>query len=272
MRKLPAALLLCACGGLEPAPPGPCLSVRRQPARVVCPSRPQLTGPDVSSYSGAVDWSRVRAAGHALALARVSDGLAVTDARFAANWAGMRAAGLVRGAYQHFRPGLSPLAQAEGFLAQVAAAGGFQPGDLPPVLDLEVTGGLAPAAMRAAVQTWLDAVEAATGRPPLIYTAAFMEPALGPGFGRYPLWVANHGVGCPLVPAGWRGWRLWQYTSAGACPGLVGPADLNAFEGTVEELQAWAGGEGPGQDAPDAGPEVDDADPGADDVQGRCSR
>jgi lysozyme len=126
--------------------------------------------------------------------------------------------------------------------------------------------------MRVAVQAWLDAVEAATGRPPLIYTAAFMEPALGPGFGRYPLWVANHGAGCPLVPAGWRGWRLWQYTSSGSCPGLVGPADLNAFEGTLEELRAWAGGASPGQDAPDAGPEVDDADPGTDDVQGRCSR
>ena len=52
--------------------------------------------------------------------------------------------------------------------------------DLPLVLDVEVTGGQSPATIRAAAQTWLDLVEAGTGKRPLIYSyASFLEDNLG---------------------------------------------------------------------------------------------
>ena len=72
-----------------------------------------LEGIDVSAYQGAIDWRAVARAGKKFAFIRVSDGAAYTDPRFASNWAGARAAGLTRGAYQFFRPTESPLAQAD---------------------------------------------------------------------------------------------------------------------------------------------------------------
>jgi lysozyme len=231
----------CACAEASSPAPQPCLASQRQAVTQVCPGGSVVSGLDVSSYTGPVDWPRVRAAGHAFAFARVSDGTAHLDSRFAGHWRGLRQAGLVRGAYQFFRPAQDPKAQAALLLERLAAAGGLAPGDLPPVLDLEVTDGLSDAAVRAAAQAWLDAVEAATGRPPLLYTAAFMAPVLGGGFGRYPLWVANFDAPCPALPDAWVAWRFWQHTSAGSSPGVAGEVDLDVFDGAREELQAWAG-------------------------------
>jgi len=49
--------------------------------------------------------------------------------------------------------------------------GGLRPGDLPPVLDVETTDGENSEAIVAGIRTWINAVEARTGRRPLIYTA-----------------------------------------------------------------------------------------------------
>jgi lysozyme len=238
--------LLAACVPPEPGP-WQCVASRRQAVTRVCPGPALVTGLDVSVHEGPVDWARVKAEGHAFGLARVSDGLAFPDGRFEANWRGLRAAGLVRGAYQYFRPGAPVQAQVDLLLERVAAAGGLEPGDLPPVLDLEATDGLPAEGVRAAARAWLDAVEAATGRPPLVYTAAFMAPVLGTGFGRYPLWVANHGASCPALPEGWSRWRFWQYTAVGRSAGVGGPVDLDVFDGPLEALLAWSGA------APDGG-------------------
>jgi hypothetical protein len=55
-------------------------------------------------------------------------------------------------------------------------------GDLPPVLDVEVSGEQSPSAIAAAMQQWLNAVQQNLGRTPIIYTAAgFWNTALGAG-------------------------------------------------------------------------------------------
>src|SRR5579871_5288706 len=71
-----------------------------------------VEGIDVSYYDGNVSWSSVRASGRQFAIARVSDGTGFMDPKFAANWSGIKAAGMVRGVYQFFRPEDDAVAQA----------------------------------------------------------------------------------------------------------------------------------------------------------------
>src|SRR6185437_1931819 len=89
-----------------------------------------------------IDWAAARAGGVAFAFARVADGVDVVDPAFGESWPGMKAAGVIRGAYQFFRPGEDPLAQAAVFLREIEARGGLHQGDLPPALDLEVADGM----------------------------------------------------------------------------------------------------------------------------------
>ena len=207
----------------------------------VCSGSSTVEGIDVSYYQGAVDWPAVKRAGKVFAIARVSDGTRVRDTQFARNWRNMKAAGLVRGVYQFFRPAQDPTEQANLLIEQVRAAGGFEASDLPPVIDVESQDGVSAATLQARMHTWLQRVEAATGQRPIIYTANFMSSLVGNGFTAYPLWVANYGATCPLMPSNWAQWKFWQYSSTGRVAGISGNVDVNKWNGTLAQLQAFAG-------------------------------
>src|SRR5438132_535368 len=84
----------------------------------------------------------------------------------------------------------------------------------------------------------LERIEAATGRKPIIYTAAFMGGHIGNGFASYPLWVANYGATCPLMPANWTHYVAWQYTSTGGVPGVPSTnVDHDIWNGDVASLE-----------------------------------
>ena len=197
------------------------------------PSR--LTGIDVSHFQGHVDWDAVKAAGCAFAFAKATEGAGVTDPYFAANWAAMKAAGLLRGAYHFYRAQQPAEQQAAHFLSTVQ----FEPGDLPPVLDIEVNDGVTGQSLVGGVQTWLDAVEPVAGVTPIIYTAAsFWDTHLGDQFGAYPLWIAHY-TNAPApspLPVGWTVWTFWQYSQSLGIGGVNGPADHDYFNGSLGDL------------------------------------
>ena len=231
----------------------------------VCSKGPTVAGVDVSYYQGNVDWTAVKKAGKAFAIARVSDGTGFTDPDFQKNWKGMKAAGLIRGVYQFFRPNQDPIAQADLLLSELKAAGGLETDDLQPVMDMEVSGGLGPSAIQANMQKWLTYVEGKTGRKPIIYTAAFMSGNVGTGFVKYPLWVANYGVSCPTMPSNWTQWVMWQSGSTGSVAGISGNVDVNVFNGTLADLKKFIDPTPPV--APDAGAPPSDAGSGGRDAQ-----
>jgi GH25 family lysozyme M1 (1,4-beta-N-acetylmuramidase) len=220
-----------------------------------CPSENVVHGIDVSIYQGDVDWKAVKQAGKAFAFARASLGTSVKDSTFAKNWAGMKAAGLLRGAYHFFHPSVDPVAQANLFASMIQQAGGMSEGDLPPVADVEQFDKLAPAVVAEKVKQFLDAVEKATGRKPMVYSGLFMSSALPQSLSEYPLWVANYGVKCPLLPAAWKGWYFWQHQGTGGrTPGIKADVDQNIFNGTMDELVAFirGGGSDPSGNKPSA--------------------
>ncbi len=206
----------------------------------VCATGSTVKGVDVSTYQGSVNWASAKSAGIVFGIARMSDGLNYPDNEFAANWKNMKAQGIVRGVYQFFEPAQDPTQQANMLLNAVNSAGGFIPEDLPPVMDIEVTGGQSPSTIQAHMQTWLNVIEKAVGRKPIIYTAAFMSSNIGSGFGSYPLWVANWGVSCPTMPSGWTAWKFWQNADNGSVSGISGAVDTDEFNGSLTDLKAWA--------------------------------
>jgi lysozyme len=95
----------------------------------------------------------------------------------------------------------------------------------------------------ACAKVWLNAVEAATGRVPMIYTSASFWKTNAQNvasFSRYPLWVANYKVAAPKIPPVWPNWTIWQFSETGV-PWLSANADLDAFQGDMAALKAFAG-------------------------------
>ena len=75
-----------------------------------------VEGVDVSDAQGAIDWAAARGAGIEWAAIKATQGTYNTQQRFAANWANARAAGVIRGAYHFFDPTEDGVAQAQYFL------------------------------------------------------------------------------------------------------------------------------------------------------------
>lgn len=199
----------------------------------------KVAGIDVSKYQGAVRWPEVKKAKVHFVFVRVSDGVDAPDERFEDNWAGAKAAGLYRGAYQYFRPSADPLAQARLYVSAVRR---LRKGDLPPVLDVETLEGLAAKDVVAAIRGWMAFVTKQLGRTPILYTNASTWKALGaPELGVSMLWLAQWGVDCPTLPAGFAQWHFWQHSSDGRVAGIDGAVDLDWFFGSLDELRQLAG-------------------------------
>ncbi|MFP5288949.1 MAG: glycoside hydrolase family 25 protein [Thermoanaerobaculia bacterium] len=198
-----------------------------------------VQGIDVSHFQGVVDWQKVAQAGMSFAFAKATEGITYTDPQFAANWAGIRAAGLLRGAYHFFEANDDATAQAQHFLAMVQLAAG----DLPPVLDVETTAGVSTEQIWSGVSTWLQVVEQATGRRPILYTAPGFWNAHQPDLAltRYPLWLADYAAQ-PVLPDGWTSWLFWQHSQTGSVAGVTGAVDLDLFNGTLEQLHELSQG------------------------------
>jgi lysozyme len=190
-------------------------------------------GIDVSDYQGNVVWYTVANDGISYAFAKATEGVTFVADTFSANWTGMKSAGIIRGAYHFFRPQSDAKAQAENFLNVVK----FAPGDLPPVLDIESTGGMSTSTIVAGMTTWISIVEQATKRKPIIYTyPGFWDNLGGPrNFVNYPLWIAHYTTDAePWVTGGWDTWTIWQYTDSGSVRGVPGGVDVNRFKSSRE--------------------------------------
>lgn len=225
------------CSSPDPGARDGCVGAGAAALRT-CAKGTTLSGVDVSYYQGNVTWAQVKASGRDFAFVRISDGLNHPDTKFAQNWPGAKAAGLVRGSYQFFRPGQDADQQAQMVLDALDDAGGLLPGDLPPVLDLEAADSQASSVVVSKALAWLAKIEAAIGIKPVVYTANFMSSVIGDNFGAYTLWVANYTTSCPLMPSGWSDWQFWQSSDSGSVPGIAGAADTDLFNGTLAQLQA----------------------------------
>ena len=210
----------------------------------------QLDGPDVARYQhpdgAAIDWQRVADSGVSFAFVKATESTSYTNPFFAGDYAAAHDAGLVRSAYHYARPksDLQSARDQADFFVRTAGRADHE-GDLPLTLDIEQSGGLAPAKLIAWTHAFVDEVTALTSRPVLIYTYPyFWQHAMGntTDFADLPLWIASYKSGGPKepLPGGWTTWTFWQYTATGRIPGIAAAVDRSKFAGTYDELQALA--------------------------------
>ncbi|MGN6473032.1 MAG: GH25 family lysozyme, partial [Mycobacteriales bacterium] len=164
------------------------------------------------------------------AFVKASESTTYTNPFFADDYAGIQAAGLVRGAYHFARPAYpvasTANAQASYFAKLIGDVNATA--TLPPVLDLEVTGGLPRADLVTWAQIFLYKLRALTGRTPMLYTyPSFWTDVLADpsAFSRFPIWMASYGA-APTVAA-----ELWQYTDSASISGISGHVDESKFLG-----------------------------------------
>jgi GH25 family lysozyme M1 (1,4-beta-N-acetylmuramidase) len=229
---------LIACGrGVDP------ISTTTQPVTgQVCATGATVRGFDTSGADP--DYGSAVAQGFGFAYAEVSDGLGNPRANFGANWAAMGQAGILRGAYQLFRASEDPIAQAN---LVVQAVGRLGPNDLPAMFDLELSDGQPASVIVERAHQWIDAVTAGTGKTPFLYTGPYFyqDSVNSPDFAGMALWIADYNPpgGCPVLPDQWSRWTFWQNAGTVAVQG-IGAADLDLFNGTLDQLRGLAAGTG----------------------------
>lgn len=211
-----------------------------------------VPGIDVSYWNSGIDWPKVRATGQRFVFIKATEADYYQDPTFDDNWIGAKSAGLLRGAYHFFRCNVDAKKQADYFINYVKSLN--DNGDLSPALDLETNDGQKKEKIIPAVKIWLDRVESAFGRKPIIYSGQyFLQDYLSEAGGGppvwakdYPLWLAQYpnqytpGMQ-PFLPTGWFKWTIWQYSKRGSVNGINADVDLDLFNGTLEDLFKFAG-------------------------------
>ena len=194
-------------------------------------------GIDISHYQGDIDWlelmqSRLTDYPIEFVFMKATEGGDHGDDTFARNFSEAGKHGFIRGAYHFFSPKTDPLKQADFFIRTVKLA----PGDLPPVLDVEVTGKKTKKDLQQNIKRWLDRVEAHYGVKPILYTSykfktRYLDDSI---FNTYPYWIAHYYVDSVKYEGKW---HFWQHSDVGTVPGIDEDVDLNVFNGSLEELK-----------------------------------
>ena len=136
--------------------------------------------------------------------------------------------GITFGAYHFFRCNKDAVKQAEHFLKVSEET------DMPPILDIESLDGASTEKCKFKIKVWLDIVEKATGKTPIIYSGhSFLaELKLDQSFSRYPLWLARYTDKTPSAPFPWKEWTIWQFSDKAEFKG-IGQCDGNIYNKKV---------------------------------------
>lgn len=198
---------------------------------IAIPESYAIHGIDVSRYQQMIAWDavkemRVKNISIRFAFIKATEGIGNVDPQFRRNWKKSKDAGLIRGAYHFFIASKDGKLQAENFIDEVK----LEPGDLPPVLDVEQLNGASVAALKKEVTEWLTTIENYYGVTPIIYTNVdFYKQYFGSGFDKYPLWAAHyHEYNQPRIS---RNWSFWQHSDEGRVNGILPKVDFNVFNG-----------------------------------------
>lgn len=191
-----------------------------------------IQGIDVSHHQSWITWSALPDQGIHFAYIKATEGEDLVDSLFQYNWCEAQNVGIRRGAYHYFRPDAPVLDQVLNYIREVD----LEPGDLPPVLDVETTDGVTTEQLVERVRTWLTLVEIHYSTRPVLYSyQRFYNEHLAEAFGDYPVWIARFSDQLPeLLPL--KEWHFWQYGDRGQLVGIQGNVDFNAFAGDPEDL------------------------------------
>jgi lysozyme len=196
-------------------------------------------GIDVSHHQGIIDWNKVKASGNVdFAFVKATEGLRYVDPQFKRNAEETNKVNIPVGYYHYAHPETNRAL--DEVYAFAKATQGY-PVQLPYVLDLE---GEASKLSKSDLTTWaltfMREVQRLTGSSVMLYIGAyFARDEVGEGLGEFPLWIAHYGAATPLSNGTWKDWTVFQYSSTGAVPGIIGNVDMNEYNGSVSELVGY---------------------------------
>ena len=197
----------------------------------------KVHGIDISHYQGDINWKMLEQTRQGqfpvqFIFMKATEGGDYSDKRFVANFDSAKAHGFIRGAYHFYNPKTDADKQADFFINSVK----LEPGDLPPVLDIEKKGKDIPK-LQADLKHWLRRIENHYGVKPIIYASyKFKTKYLNDSvFNSYPYWIAHYYVDSVQYKGDW---EFWQHTDVGTLPGIKEQVDMNIFNGGLEGLNA----------------------------------
>lgn len=236
-RLLTAVLVVSLLAACARTPSGPIRGDNAPHPAVNRARAMPIQGIDVARYQGRIDFDTVRASGIHFVFIKATEGKDYIDPMFADNWRRARAAGLARGAY-HFMTWCSlAREQAEWFIRNVPPDADA----LPPVLDLEWNNDssckkkFSREDMLEKIRVMLAAMEAHTGKLPIIYTDInFHRDVLAGEHFVNAFWLRSTAAE-PRHRYSSRDWTFWQWTQTGVVPGVPKEVDRNVFYGTPDE-------------------------------------
>lgn len=205
-------------------------------------------GIDVAShqhpFGERINWLKVRFGGYSFAIIKATEGTGYVNPFFEQNRDEAHLAGMIVGSYHYARPNQDPIKQALHYADTIKCQKRFL--EMPPVLDLEETGGLHPILLQGWTAVFMTTLNLRCATNTMVYTYPyFWRTAMRntPLFSFAPLWIADYNGGTeptqPL-PGGWRNWNIWQYSSWGRVPGVNTAVDLNRFNGGYVSLAAFS--------------------------------
>ena len=203
---------------------------------ICMPAGYQIHGIDISHYQGDVKWKMLEQTRQgqfpvSFIFMKATEGGDFADDKFVANFDSARAHGFIRGAYHFYNPKTDANKQADFFIRSVK----LEPGDLPPVLDIEKKSKDVKK-LQDDLKIWLRKVESHYGVKPIIYASyKFKTKYLNDSiFNTYPYWIAHYYVDSVRYQGEW---KFWQHTDVGTLPGIDEKVDLNVFNGSFSELK-----------------------------------
>ena len=223
----------------------------------------RILGIDVSKWQGLWDWENAEAAGVHFAFIRAGSinnatGACYKDNQFNNN-ALIAPEYMPVGFYWYFRPNHSAAKQADYFSELIMPENWI----MPPVMDLEDSGGLSSNDVSLAAEKFCTRVYKNTTVWPLLYSRSFFlhdQTKPNPIWDNLDLWIArytltkpepwgNSGDSDKLKPPYHDDWTFWQYSMRGDAKlyGGKGPplgdddVDLNWFNGDLDALHKYLG-------------------------------
>ena len=203
---------------------------------VCMPHGYQIHGIDISHYQGDVNWRMLEKTRQGqfpvqFIFMKATEGGDFADDKFVANFDSAKAHGFIRGAYHFYNPKTDANKQADFFISSVK----LEPGDLPPVLDIEKKSRDVKK-LQDDLKIWLRKVDSHYGVKPIIYASyKFKTKYLNDSvFDSYPYWIAHYYVDSVRYQGEW---KFWQHTDVGTLPGIDEKVDLNIFNGSSSELK-----------------------------------
>jgi lysozyme len=198
----------------------------------------EVWGVDLSHWDGTINWKEVEGESIYFAYLKATEGTDYVDPSFQTNWSEIHHTSLRRGAYHFYLPELpekEQALQAHNFINTVKK---LEPGDLPPMLDVEIDPEISVEQFQSRLLLVIHDIVFHLGVKPIIYTSKELYTKYltwHGSFQPYEVWIAAYSFTRPELTDK-KPMRIWQFTDRAHVRGINSLVDMDIFYTTPDDL------------------------------------